>query len=329
MNLPYISLPSEISNEEYHRGEKYRDYISSTSLKNYLISPNYAEFARLHPELKKQTDAMLEGTVYHDLMESYTNFGSEHSFPWISFDFKPPINQSTNKPYGYTSAKYEIAYTEQYNDLLARNPGKKICDAELIDTARNMAGELMTGSKHYSPSIRHLLNIGKAEQSHFCEHEGGFYKFRTDLKTRNKIVDWKKTRFQLPKPENFEKVIIEYGYHISAAMYQYFDRIITGKWRKFFWVAQENVPPYDFNIIDASPWAIELLGNDDIKLNEGGQIFMKLLRQHQWCLENNEYSGYSVFIQPDWKGKRFAKSHVPGWYKNKVKTEFFNDNKDG
>jgi len=253
-------------------------------------------------------------------MESYTNFGNEHSFPWISFD-KPPINPRTNKPYGVETTAY---YTE-LQDFLTENPGKKVCDVSLISTARNMANELMTGNKHLSSSIRYLLNIGKAEQSHFCEHEGGFYKYRTDLKTRTKIIDWKKTMFEKPKPENFERVIIDYGYHISAAMYQYFDRIITGKWRKFFWVVQENVPPYDFNIIDASPWAIEILGDDDIKLNAGGQMLMKLLDQHQWCLDNNEYSGYSVFVQPDWKGKRFAKGRVPGWYENKASVEFFND----
>lgn len=319
LNLPFVSGPSEISNEDYHHAERYLKYISSSGLKNYAISPKYSEWARLHPENKKQTIAMLEGTVYHDLMESYVNYGDEHSFPWISFD-EPPINAKTGKPYGEDTKMYEQALWEFQSDHL----GKSVCDPELIVTARNMANELMTGNKHLSSSICHMVKIGKAEQSHFLEYEGGLYKYRTDLKTRNKIIDWKKTRFEFPKPENFHRVIIDFGYHISAAMYQFFEKIITGRWKKFYWVVQENVPPYDFNIIDASAWAFEPIGDGDVKMNKGAIIFMQLLEQHQWCLENNEYPGYSVFIEPDWKNKRIVQPTVPGWYENQVNT-FYND----
>ena len=320
IKLPYISGPGEISNEDYHRGELYKSYISSSGLKNYLVSPKYARWAQLHPELKQSTPAMIEGTIYHDLMESYTNYGNDSMFPWIAFD-KPPINPRTGKPFGEDSKVYLEALAEFRDD----NPGKFIGPANMIRTARSMVAELMGGNSHLSSDIRHLVDIGRAEQSHFCEFEDGRYKYRTDLKTKNKIIDWKKTHFECPKPENFERVIVDFGYHISAAMYQFFEHLITGRWKRFYWVVQENVPPYDFNIIDASPWAFEPLGKDDVKLNAGASIFLRLIEQHQYCLRNDLWPGYSIFTEPDWKGKRIAKSKVPGWYENKVKTTFYND----
>jgi len=313
MNLPFVSQPGEIPNEEYHRGEAYRDYISSTSLKHYFISPKYARYCQLHPR-EKQTPAMLEGTIYHDKMESIVN-GT--SFNWVSFD-EPPINQRTGKPYGSDSQVFQDAL----NEFMAFNPDQSIAPANVLENVNNMVNEILSGNDVVSRDILYLIKTGKAEQSHFCEYQGGLFKYRTDLKTARKIIDWKKTT--LEKPKYFDKVIIEYGYHISAAMYQFFEHQITGKWKKFFWVVQENEPPYDYMIHDSSQWTWEILPGGEVLPKIGALAFIKLMEQYLICLERNDFPGYSVFIQPDWKKHRIASVDVPGWFQKQNDFQFYN-----
>jgi hypothetical protein len=125
-SLPFISGPDEISNEDYHRGEAYKEFVSSSNLKNYLISPKYARYTQLHPKTE-QTKAMEEGSVYHDYLASLVNCKNLSAFPWIAFD-KPPVNTRTGKPFGKDSQ----AYIDAENEFLSDNPNKKVCDASTI-----------------------------------------------------------------------------------------------------------------------------------------------------------------------------------------------------
>lgn len=307
--LPIIC--ERLSNEAYHHGEEYRKFFSSSQIKNYLISPKYARYTQLNPE-QKQSDALDLGSVYHAKLESLVN-GS--GFPYIVFT--PPVNEKTGKFYGSGTNAYDNAL----ESFKALNEGKIITSKGVMSTVEQMVKELLYGNDNLSPVIRTMIKNGKAEQTHLCEYQGGYFKFRPDLKTRNLIVDWKTCELEVPKPDNFERQILKYGYHISAAMYQFFDHEITGRWKHFFWVAQEKEPPYDFTIIDASEWAwkIDEVNGEQIAIaGPGAVIFMKLMEQHLICLEKNHWPGYSVFTPPDWKGRRIATPDVPGWYKNKV-----------
>jgi len=273
---------------------------------------------QLHPT-DKQTPGMMEGSVYHDLLSSIVNTGSEKEWGWISFD-NPPVNPKTGKPYGEDS----IAYQTELSLFMDANPDKQVCPPYMIDLARTMVGELRTGNRELSPDIEHLIKIGKAEQSHFCEYQGGLFKYRTDLKTAKKIVDWKKTTLEFPKADQFHHIIIKYGYHISAAMYQFFEHEITGQWKKFFWVAQENEPPYDFMILDSSEWTWEIGRSGEVIPKVGALEFIKLMKQHLICLEQGYWPGYSVFIKPDWKGHRIGIPEVPGWFNKQSSYNFYN-----
>lgn len=316
MNLPKTSKPGEIPNEEYHYGEEYRNFISSSQLKNYLVSPKYAHYVQQHPR-ETQTMGMLEGTIYHDLLESKVN---KTLFTWVSFD-DPPINSRTGKPFGSDT----IAYQSELEKFKSEHPGCKVAPVDLLENVKKMVDHLLYEDKDLSPDIMYLIKQGKAEESHFLEYEGGFFKYRTDLRTKTKIIDWKKTTLENPKVENFPSIIIKYGYHISAAMYQFFEAQVTGKWKKFFWVVQENEPPYDFMILDSSEWTWDISRGEVIP-KVGALIFLKLLEQHIWCLEHDHYPGYSVFVDPDWKGHRIGTPEVPGWYQKQSTFNFYNNN---
>ena len=320
--LPFVSKPYEIENADYHRGEKFLKFVSSSGLKNYLISPKYARYTQLNPE-EKDTTALTFGSVYHDILASIANYNDMRDFDKRWFVFEPPINQRTGKSYGQDSK----AYLEEKLNQRAANPGKEICSESDIKLAKIMLEELLENNRHLSWIVRDFIKMGKAERSHFCEYEDQFFKFRTDLETRTKIVDWKTiAKLEDSKEDQFSKIIINRGYHISAAFYQFFDHLITGKWRKFFWIVQEKQPPYDFMIHDSSEWTWNIYKLDGEQIAEpriGALLFLKLLEQHIHCCDNKQWDGYSTFIEPDFRKMRIAKPRAPFWYEKNM-LNFYN-----
>lgn len=321
MNLPYISLPNEIPNEAYHNGEEYAKYISSSELKQMLISPKWFRFAQDNPSDTRSIslENATKGSVYHDMLCSIVNTGDTQSFYTQYAVFEAPINPKTGKPYGYDSQAFLAAY-EEFKLL---NPGKEICSQGDIELAEKMIKELRFGNNHLSADINFLIKHGKAEQSHFVEYQGAYFKYRTDLKTSTKIVDWKTCQLEVPKVENWSMQVVKMGYDISAAFYQFFDFIATGKWNTFYWVAQEKEPPYDFNLIDASNWAFEITNTGEVIPHSGAQKFIKLMEVYIQCVEKDEWPGYSVFTQPDYRNRRIAVSQVPGYESGKMINYYF------
>mgnify|MGYP007071607592 FL=1 len=319
----------DLSLKTYHASQ----HIGSSTLKQMLISPKWFRYAQLHPEDNRiSLENELKGSVYHSLLASYTNKGDDSDFLAEYTVFEPPINDKTGRPFGYDSQKF----LDAYNLFQEANPDKVICSQSEVNLAYAMAKELLHGNDHLSRDVKYLIDHGKAEQSHIVEYEGVSFKFRPDLETKKKIVDWKTCQFEVPKTENFAKQIAKLNYHISAAFYQYFDWIENGLWRNFFWVAQEKEPPYDFNIIDASNWTWEIhnitekdgliIPDEDMQYlietptqivipKTGALLFLKLLHAYIEFSKADIWPGYSIFTQPDWKGRRIAKSEVPIWQK--------------
>jgi len=54
----------------------------------------------------------------------------------------------------------------------------------------------------------------------------------------------------------------------------------------------------------------------------GAQMLNSLLEYWIICSEKNQWPGYSIFLQPDWKGQRIGYPVPPGWY-NQQSFEFF------
>ncbi len=318
-DIPFISEPNEISNDTYHNGPEYQDFISSTSLKHYMVSPKYAKWARDNQQIK-DSEALRFGSIYHDMLASITNYGDLTGFEKSWALFEPPVNKTTGKPYGSISQ----AFIEAYEQAKLEAGGRELCSESEKREVEYMLGELCNGNKHLSHIITRFLKNGKAEQSHFLHYQGQGFKYRTDLKTRKIILDWKTTTLENPKVEHFPKQIVKFGYHISAAMYQFLEHELTGQWRKFYWVVQEKEPPYDFTIMDSSEWTWEIHHTGEIEPKIGALEFIKLMEQHILCKENQEWPGYSIFIQPDWKGYRIGIPEVPGYYKQRD-FGFYND----
>src|ERR1035437_7389527 len=157
-----------LSNEEYHRGEKYKEFISSTQLKDYEVSPKFAKFKRDNPLMFQiGKDAQEKGSLYHNCIESIANTGSMEQFKQSIVVFDNPINKSTGKPYG----KETSAYNSDYELFQSENIGKELVSQSDLDLVKKMIDELLSGCGQTSKDVRDLIKWGKAEVSHFVEFE--------------------------------------------------------------------------------------------------------------------------------------------------------------
>lgn len=314
-----------LSNEDYHNSEPYRQYLSSSQLKKYLISPKAFKRSLDNPEEAK-SDALRFGSLFHDLMASYTDHNDNEFAAIKQWEqgmaiFEPPINKSTNKPYGATTNLYK----EVYAAFLQANAGKLVVSREEADLAYNMGNSLLRDSGSTSEQVRKLLRWGKPEVSHFVEYEGCKFKFRPDLTTRYRrkrqqcvdLYDWKTVATDDLSEESINRIILKYGYHISASHYQFFYHELFGIWPGFILVLVSKVAPHDCVMVDMSNYGYRYLPDVDMVIpGPGAMEFKRLLDLHIKCTKENHWPGAETFI-PDNNGVRMLEIQPPRYYSSK------------
>ena len=305
-----------LPNNEYHRGEKFKEYLSSTSLKNYMVSPKFARFKALHPELFEiGVEAAEKGSLYHDAMESIVNTGSLDKWRNSLLIFQPPINERTGCPYGRETQKYKDALAES----IATNPGKSLTSSADVQLVETMVYELLNCCRETSRQIKQILSFKqtKAEVSHFVEYQGCKFKYRPDVETAKKIIDWKTVAVDDLHEDTVNRVIAKFHYGISAAFYQFMEHERTGVWKEFYWVMQQKTAPYDAVFVSAANWAYHM-EDGVVKMGASALVFKKLLEQHIYCSQNNDFDGAQIFIQPGFKGRRIMIPDTPSFEKNRL-----------
>jgi len=298
-----------LSNDQYHNGEIYRDYLSSTQMKDFLVSPKYARYKWEHPEEFQLSVESLEfGSMYHALMESYVSKGDDSDFIEHYHVFEAPLNEKTGKPYGRETMKYITALMEAKE----RNPEWEFISQSSKDLVLKMADELFTNCGETSKQVATIIRQGEAEVSHFVEYDGCKFKFRPDVETKRKIIDWKTTSLESLHPRAVSKAIIKFGYGISAAFYQFFEHEQSGVWKDFYWVFQQKTPPYDAVMVSAAEWAYSYDRTSDmVSLGPSAILFQTLLEQYVDCKKRGFFPGAEIFIEPGFKGRRIMHTDAP------------------
>ena len=222
--------------------------------------------------------------------------------------FKPPVNEKTGQPYGNTTKRYAT----DYEAFLQANECKTIASQEEVDTVLKMNQSLLIGCGATSEQVCKLLKWGKPEVSHFIEYEGCKFKWRPDLETRRKIVDWKTVATDDLSERSINAQIAKFGYDISAAFYLFMEHERTGQWKQFYWVFVSKQPPYDAVLVDASEWTYK--HEDGIVLPQVGAIKMKaLLDLHIKCTREQSWPGAEIFIPQSDNGMRIMCPTPPAW----------------
>lgn len=307
-----------LSNHAYHHERPYSDYLSSSSLKLYQISPRAFKYCKDNPE-DSQSDACQFGELFHSAMEHCAKHGDkplDRFAEWMDSVavFEPPVNEKTGKPYGSSTNTYK----EEYEAFMYNNQGKVISDKETLETIGNMVKSLLTEGVT-SEKVKQLLNYAReVEASYFYETADGIkLKARPDMLTNSKIIDWKTTSLEDLSEDSISKTIIKYGYHISLSMYQYVLNKITGKWYKPILVFVRKNNPHDAVLVDLTEWCYNYDANNDmVTMGVGAIMFIRLLKLHAECVKNNDWPGAECLIPK--KDSGIMKPVVPAWYDIKI-----------
>lgn len=303
-----------LDNEAYHHEKPYSDYLSSSQLKAYAKSPKAAKYALDNPEEDK-TDALRFGSLFHLAMEKFQQFGTIDAFYDRIAVFTPPVNEKTGQPYGNTSK----AYKEAYEQFCEQNIGKEIVSAETAHQIDDMVGTLVRPSVggETAKQVLKLLKWGEPEVSHFIEYQGCGFKWRPDLETKKKIIDWKTVATNDLREESLNRIILKYGYHISSSFYQFFTHEQTGEWKDFYIVFVSKEPPFDCVMVNMTNYGYRYYPEVDmVGQGPGAMEFKKLLDLHIKCSQNKEWPGAESFIAPDSKVK-VLEIQPPSYYSRK------------
>lgn len=316
-----VYIEKDLSNEEYHRGESYSKYVSSSQLKNYLKSPKHFRYS-VDNSPKESTDAMRFGSLFHSLMENIeirdkSAETSIHKWRDGQAVFTAPINEKTGKAYGVATNVYKTALEA----FTAANIGKNIVSEEEVASVENMARSMFEECGATSNRLKMLIrNSRERETSYFYEsdnNDGVCLKIRPDMLTNSRVVDWKTTSLSDLSEGNIAKAIIDYGYHISLSMYQYILHKATNKWYTPLLVFVQKQAPYDCVVCDISEWCYNYdKGLDDVCLGVGALEFTRLLNLHRDCLKSGKWQGVEMFIPKE--GKAIMKPSVPAWYERMI-----------
>lgn len=303
-----------LGNHAYHFEEPYTDYLSSSQIKWYANSPKYFRHKLDNPEEEK-SDALRFGSLFHELMASFAEHlgnGTQAFTQWLDkiAVFTPPVNEKTGQVYGTTTK----AYKDAYGAFVQAYEGKLIASQVEVDSVLAMGASLTLDCGSTTEQVLKLLKWGKPEVSHFVEYEGCKFKFRPDLETKHKIIDWKTVSTDDLSERSINSIISKFGYDISAAFYQFMEHEQSGKWKQFYWVFVSKQPPYDAVMVDASKWTYDYDPETDIVMPQVGAIKMKaLLERHIKCVRENQWPGAEIYIPKADNGLRIMLPTPPPW----------------
>lgn len=312
-----------LSNEDYHHGEPYCDYISSTALKHYLKSPAAFKFAIAHPQ--PETDAMRFGSLFHDAMAALAkrndSLAALDEWRQALAIFEPPVNEKTGKPYGPAALPYKDAYA----CFLSANSGQQICSREDAAMVHEMVRTILDDCGQTSNRLRKLLRQGEPEVSFFCTYEGCKFKFRPDLLVKRGkfagMYDYKTVADNDLSEEAVNRIILKYNYHISACHYQFMYHHLTGTWLPFILILVSKSAPHDSLMIDMRNYCY---GQDDWGMVVPGPAtieYKRILDMHIACTCSNHWPGAEIAIRDS--GSSALVPQPPRYYISK-----FIDNED-
>ena len=149
-----------LSNEAYHHEAPYSEYLSSSQLKRYAVSPKAFKFALDNP-VEEKSDALRFGSLFHDLMACM----AEHNGEWDAVKywrfhyavFEPPLNPK-GQPFGKTTK----TYLEAYANFEKENADLIIATQEELNLAYDMCHSLWCKSGATSEQVRKALRYGSS-----------------------------------------------------------------------------------------------------------------------------------------------------------------------
>lgn len=258
--------------EDYHSGPG----LSRSSLMNFRDKTPFHYWYKINnPEPReevpiiKKSNALDFGNALHTFILEPLEFAKRY----MVFE---KVNRATK------------AGKDAYAEAQANANGRQFLCAEAYE---ELCGMDYAITQH--AEARGIIDDALYEQSIYWNDPGTkmLCKVRPDIWHSNLIGDLKTC--QSASYEDFQKSIVNHGYHIQAAMiHEGLKHALGIDMRIFLYVAIEKEPPY----------AVAVYQLDDVALVHGVSQFRKTLREIQQCEENDFWPSYpsAVISLPKW-----------------------------
>lgn len=270
-----LGIYKDLNIEDYH-GDV--DSISRSSVMELKKSPWHYWNAYLNPNKPKKepSDAMNFGSAFHTLVLEPDLFDKQ---------FIVAPERLLLKEVGRD--RYQ-QYKSELEEAEAALSGKILLTTKQHDTLNRMRESVL---KHEQASL--ILKDAEVEQSLFWldEHTGIKCKIRPDIWQASIIADLKTT--DDASESSFQRAMVDYGYHVQAAMIREGVREVIGyDIKNIVFIAVEKKFPYS-----TVTYII-----DDIALEYGLVEFKNQLLKLKSCRESNIWESYEnkVISLPNW-----------------------------
>ena len=157
----------------------------------------------------------------------------------------------------------------------------------------------MRDSLYANPRAKELIEGAVYESSYFWQdvHSGLMVKARPDILHPNIQVDLK--TIDDASPENFQREMVKYGYHIQAAMVK--DAVKT--------LTEETLSAcINICVEKQYPYSIGIYIIDEAAIEAGHYTYKQVLLDMKSCIQNNEWNDYEPQV-----------ISLPNWYKQRTK----------
>ena len=269
-----------ISNEEYHSGFEQ----SSTKVKAAINGSGKHYYEAQYGLKKEPTQALIEGSAFHALMEDQAIFDAE-------FIVKPEgLSLSTKE------GKKWKAENVLHRQILLPTFGEKL---------KRMSEAVW----NFSPACEFMDLEGEAETSHYWTDEmtGLRCKCRPDYITDDLkyVIDYKTTTDASKK--GFQRAIVQYGYDIQAGFYmEGIEKCMGLRPKNFIFIVVEKQPPFSVAVYVA----------DDEMVTLGYEKARRGLSKIKYWEDAKEFPNYSETVEiiglPEWaKGRKNSTNLSP------------------
>lgn len=253
-----------LRSEEYHSDPHS---FSRSSLMDYKRCPYYFYAKHLDPNRPKE-----QGSVDKDFGNAFHMFLLEPELFSETYAIEP--KRVLLKDVGREAFE---AYKSEVEKLKVNN--RKILTAEQFETLSAMRDKFFKND-----NAKKLIQDAIFESSFFWDDDSGLMlKSRPDVLTDNVYVDIKTCKFA--SSSAFQRSIVDYGYHIQAAMVVDGYKELTGKEIKAcINICVEKVYPY----------AIGIYVIDEAAIDVGREEYKRLCVDLKNALEHNDFPDYSI-----------------------------------
>jgi hypothetical protein len=294
----------DLSNERYHKSAG----ISSTGVKK-LVEKTPAHFLEDKKKPQKFSQAIFNGSAFHCLTLEPEKFDAEYVKLDDGIPRPTPDNYKSHEK--GTARKSTLEKIERWEYFM-----EGVGDRQLITVAEYDRSSRMADSARNHPMIGLLLEDAIVEQSIYWWYQDDRYEDPEKLFINKRIdtaVDVEKQKYRTMakvRPDilsptygacmdlkssaegswtGFQKAIMKYYYHLSAAMYldginqnkDVLEMMKVDRVEKFFFLVVENEPPYLASWYPLDPDFLDI----------GSILYRRAMRDYQ-IGKDNDFPGY-------------------------------------